>query len=178
MRETKIIEEIERKNETAICEVMDKYSRLLWLTASAVLCTAGSAEDVEECVADAFIYLWEHPEKFDAARGSLKSWLTVIVRTKAIDRYRALVRKQEIPLKETLLSREAGLAERVIEREGRAMLVAAVCGLEETDREILLRRYCYEQKPKEIALAMDMSVKQVDNHLYQTKRKLREVLSD
>ena len=38
--------------------------------------------------------------------------------------------------------------------------------------------YYYDQKPKEIALAMDMSVKQVDNRLYQTKLKLRESLSN
>ena len=30
---------------------------------------------------------------------------------------------------------------------------------------------------KEIALALDLNVKQVDNHLYRAKRKLREVLA-
>ena len=50
--------------------------------------------------------------------------------------------------------------------------------LGEPDREILVRRYYYEQKPKEIALALNLSVKQVNNRLYQTKQKLREALSN
>lgn len=48
--------------------------------------------------------------------------------------------------------------------------------LEEPDREILLRRYYYDQKPREIAMALDMPVKHVENHLYRTKRRLRETL--
>ena len=65
-----------------------------------------------------------------------------------------------------------------MKEETRNALIAAINALGEPDREILIRRYYYEQKPKEIALAMDMSAKQVDNRLYQTKLKLREALSN
>lgn len=65
----------------------------------------------------------------------------------------------------------------VLETETRRALLAAIHALGEPDREILIRRYYYEQKPKEIALALDLSVKQVDNRLYQTKLKLRKTLS-
>ena len=41
------------------------------------------------------------------------------------------------------------------------------------DREILLRRYYFGQKPREIAAALGLDKKQVDNRLYQTKRRLR-----
>ena len=63
------------------------------------------------------------------------------------------------------------------EAEDRQSLLKAVDGLEEPGREILVRRYCFGQKPKEIALALDLNVKQVDNHLYRAKRKLREVVA-
>ena len=71
-----------------------------------------------------------------------------------------------------------GMADAINAREARQALRAAVDALGEPDREILIRRYYYNQKPREIALALDMRVKQVDNRLYQTKRKLREALSD
>ena len=45
--------------------------------------------------------------------------------------------------------------------------------LGEPDREILLRRYCWDQKPREIAAALDLPVKQIDNRLYRTKQSLR-----
>ena len=50
---------------------------------------------------------------------------------------------------------------------------AAPDALTEPDREILLRRYYFGQKPREIAAALGLDKKQVDNRLYQTKRRLR-----
>jgi RNA polymerase sigma-70 factor (ECF subfamily) len=62
-------------------------------------------------------------------------------------------------------------------RETKKELIAAVNALGEPGREILVRRYYYEQKPREIALALGMTVKQVDNSLYRSKRALRQVLT-
>lgn len=69
-----------------------------------------------------------------------------------------------------------GIIDDILKEETRRALIAAINALGEPEREILIRRYYYEQKPKEIALALDMNVKQVDNRLYQTKLKLREAL--
>lgn len=69
--------------------------------------------------------------------------------------------------------RPAGRAEALLAGERRAALNAAVDALAEPDREILLRRYYFGQKPREIAAALGLDKKQVDNRLYQTKRRLR-----
>ena len=177
MKDEKIIEAISRGQGEAMNQVIEKYSRLLWPIASAVLVNVGSEQDVEECVADAFIYLWQYPEKFDPAKGSLKSWLCLVARSRAIDRYRQIVRKGELPLEEAVLSASVGLQEEMIGRETRQELVAAVNALGEPGREILVRRYYYNQKPRQIALALGMTVKQVDNSLYRSKRQLRRALS-
>lgn len=161
----------------AMNRVMGKYSRLLWPIASAVLKNAGSEQDVEECVADAFIYLWQHPERFDPGRGTLKSLLCIVARTRAIDRFRQLSRKGTLPLEEAVLSASVGMQEELMSRETKKELIAAVNALGEPGREILVRRYYYEQKPREIALALGMTVKQVDNSLYRSKRALRQVLT-
>lgn len=172
-----VITAISHGDEDAMSRVINKYSRLLWPIASAVLCNAGSEQDVEECVADAFIYLWQHPEKFDAGRGSLKTLLCIIVRSRAIDRYRELTRKGTLPLEEAVLSAGTGLQEKLLQEETRRELLAAVKALEEPNREILIRRYYHDQKPREIALAMNLTVKQVDNSLFRSKRQLRQVLT-
>lgn len=176
------------KDETIICAlrsreadvmntVIDKYSRLLWPIADAVLKNAGSAQDVEECVADAFIFLWEHPEKFDPARGSLKSWLCIVARSRAIDRYRQITRRNTVSLEETVLADSFGMQEELLRQETRKELLAAINALGEPGREILVRRYYYDQKPRQIALALGLTVKQVNNSLYHTKRLLREALT-
>ena len=177
LNDEKIITAIKKRSEATINEIITKYSKLLWSVAEAVLSHVGSVQDVEECVADTFIYLWEHPEKFDHQRGKLKTWLSIVARTQAVNRYREITKRNILPLEDTDFVDQLDVADSVLEVETRQALLAAVNALGEPDREILIRRYYYDQKPKEIALALDMSVKQIDNRLYQTKRRLREMLT-
>ena len=178
LKDTELMEKIKHRDEAAMGEVIDKYARLLWSTAEPVLRGIGTVQDVEECVADAFIYLWEQPQKFDAERGSLKSWLVIVARSRAMDRCRGLARHSAISLEDALLADTVGPVEHIIKEERRQTLAAALAMLSEQDREILLRRYCCGQKPREIARGMGLTVRQVDNRLYQTKRKLRETMGD
>ena len=157
--------------------VMDKYARLLWNIAAAVLKCGGNEQDIEECVADAFIYLWRNPGKFRPEQGSLKSWLCIIVRSRAIDRFRQNMRNSALPLEEAALVESVGLQEILLQKETKAAVAEAVGLLEEPNREILIRRYYFGQKPKEIALALGLTVKQVDNSLYRSKQQLRARLS-
>lgn len=178
MKEEKLHRALLDRDERVLGSIIDKYSRLLWPIAAAVLKNTGTEEDVEECVADAFIFLWEHPEKFRPERGSLKSFLCILVRSRAIDRYRKLVNQDALSLEEAVLTDGLGMQEALLARETRRELVAAVNALGEPGREILIRRYYYGQKPREIALALGLNVKQVDNSLYRSKRFLRQALQE
>lgn len=176
MKDEAVIRGIRARDGEIISWVMDKYARLLWPIADAVLKNVGSTQDVEECVADAFVHLWEHPEKFDPGRGKLKSYLCILVRSRAIDRYRELMRQSALPLEEAALAETLVLQEDYLKKEEYRELLAAVKTLKEPDREILVRRYYLEQKPRQIAQALGLTVKQVDNRLYHTKQHLRRVL--
>ena len=166
------------RDERAIDRLINKYSRLLWSVVCAALAGFADSGEAEECVADVFIYFWQHPEKFDSRRGDLKTWLCVLARSRAIDRYRSLSRRQTEVLGGALPSPEPALEDRLIYAEDKERLAAALEMLSETDREILLRRYYHRQKPAEIALALDMKVKTVDNRLYLAKKQLKELLDD
>lgn len=178
MKDEAAVIAIGNRDADAMNAVINKYARLLWPIADAVLKNAGNRQDVEECVADAFIYLWEHPEKFDPRRGTLKSFLCIVVRSRAIDRYRELSRRSTLPLEEAVLAQTFGMQEELLREETRRELLAAVNSLGEPGREILVRRYYYDQKPREIARALGMTVKQVDNSLYRSKRSLRQALTE
>lgn len=170
MQEKNIIDAIKAGDEQAMQKIICRYSRLLWSIVGAALSQVGTTEDMEECVADVFIDLWEHPQKYDESRGSLKAWLSVIARNKAIDRYRQKTKIQTIPLEETVLA-QMGVEPEMENREG---LQEALAELTEEEREILLRRYVYQQKPKEMAVALGLSVKQIENRLYRIKAKMRK----
>ena len=167
MTDEKTAAALAARSERAVADVIARYSRHLYTVAAAALRGVGTEQDAEEAAADAFVYLWEHPEKFDPRRGSLKTWLSVVARSRALDRSR------EIELADPL-----GVPEALLAGERRAALNAAVDALAEPDREILLRRYYFGQKPREIAAALGLDKKQVDNRLYQTKRRLRASVTD
>ncbi len=177
MTEGAMIRDLKNQDEKAIQEAILKYSRLLWPIVQAVLQNVGSQQDAEECVADVFIQLWQHPESFDPSRGSLKTWLCLVARSKAIDRYRILSRHATIPLDSAMMATRLGLQEAFLLQENRRELRRAIDALQSHERDILIRRYYFEQKPRQIALALGLSVKQVDNSLYRSKQKLKAVLT-
>ncbi len=178
MKDAAILEAIRNREEHGLSACIDQYAKLLWKTASAVLVPIGSEQDVEECVADVFITFWEHPDAFDPSRGKLKSFLCIVARNRALDRCRQILRHSTVPLEETVLISDLGAEEALLLRENQKEIYTAIHSLNETMQEILVRRYYYDQKQKEIALALNLTVKQVDNSLYRAKRQLKTALSE
>ena len=70
MNDKKIISAIEARDEQMLAFVVQKFSKLLWKIAASILINAASVQDVEECVADVFIYLWQYPESMILTRRS------------------------------------------------------------------------------------------------------------
>ena len=165
MNDRKIISAIIHQDEQALAFAVQKYSRLLWKTAASVLANAASVQDAEECVADVFIFLWQHPEKYNPEKAKLSSWLSMIAKARAIDRYRRIIKKRELPIEEIVVEslEYAKIGPSDQEKE---KLRACIDELDEKERDLIIRRYYYEQKPAEIAIALELSKKQVENKLF------------
>ena len=175
LSDKKIISAITARDERMLAFVVQKYSKLLWKIAASILINAASVQDVEECVADVFIYLWQYPEKYDPDKAKLSSWLSVVARSKAVDSYRRITRKREVSMEEILME-SLGHAENNVADEEKDKLRSCIEGLDEKEKELVIRRYYYEQKPAEIAVALDMPKKQVENRLYYVRQKLRKMM--
>lgn len=48
----------------------------------------GSLSDAEEVLQEIFLYIWNHPRRYDSARSSVATWLMLLARSRAIDRLR------------------------------------------------------------------------------------------
>ncbi len=83
MTDEKIIELLFARDERALAAIEEKYKSLCRYTAGNFL---NSAEDVEECINDVLLSLWEHipPERPE----SLPAYITVLVRNEAKRRTR------------------------------------------------------------------------------------------
>ena len=176
MSDEKVLLAISNKDEQVMAAVMQKYTKLLWKIVSAVLVDTASVQDVEECVADVFIEFWLYPNKYNPKRGKLSSWLSMVARSKAIDRYRQTVKKKEVSIDDEIVVYHSEILTGIVRKEEQVKLSSYVETLDGLDKEILIRRFYYEQKPKEIAVALNLPKKQIENHLYQTKLKLRKMM--
>ena len=78
--------------------VLDQYGKLLRTVADALL--PGYPEEAEECVQDALWAYVDGIQTWDPARGSEKTYLCVLVRSRAKDRRRRLTARREDSLEE------------------------------------------------------------------------------
>jgi RNA polymerase sigma factor (sigma-70 family) len=76
-------------DQAALAQVYDRYGSLVFGLARRILRDEALAEDVTQ---EVFLFLWEHPERFDPARGTLRSWLGLLAHRRSVDRVRAEVR--------------------------------------------------------------------------------------
>ena len=100
-----IVTGLKSGDQGAMAELYDRYSSVVYAVALRVLGDTGSAEDVLQ---EVFLQLWRNPSAFDAARGSLGSWLAVITRNRAIDSLRK--RRPETDIEDVVLSVSPDLA--------------------------------------------------------------------
>jgi RNA polymerase sigma factor (sigma-70 family) len=69
-------------DETALAELYDAFGPAVHRLASHVTRDWTAAQDVTQ---EVFVYVWEHPSRFDPDRGQLRSWLCVMAYRRAVD---------------------------------------------------------------------------------------------
>jgi RNA polymerase sigma-70 factor (ECF subfamily) len=74
-------------DESALAELYDRHAGAMLGVALRIL---KLRQDAEDLVHDVFVEAWQKAADFDAARGSVRSWLLVRVRSRGVDRLRSL----------------------------------------------------------------------------------------
>lgn len=100
-----LVAAIRSGKESAMAELYDRYSAVVYSVSLRVLGDTGAAEDVLQ---EVFLQLWRNPDLFDSSRGNLAPWLAVIARNRSIDVLRK--RRPETDVEDVLLSVEPDLA--------------------------------------------------------------------
>ena len=75
---------VARGDERALAALYDCSGALVFGLALRIL---GNYEDAEEITVDVFAQVWRKAADFDLKRGNPAAWLTVLARSRAIDRY-------------------------------------------------------------------------------------------
>src|SRR5690349_12906662 len=77
-------------DDRALVEAFDQLAPSVYGGALRVLGHGSAAQDV---VQDVFVELWSHPDRYDPAAGSLRTYLIVLARHRAVDLVRSELRR-------------------------------------------------------------------------------------
>jgi RNA polymerase sigma factor (sigma-70 family) len=171
---TNFIKRLKKKNEDALEYIIDAYMPLVKTIATKILHNQNRL-DVDECINDVFLTVWQNVQQFKGEPEDFKKWIGMITKYKAIDRYRqAEKRNAREHRDESLLEKSStpGTDISVLRREEKNELLAAISQLEELDRDIFIMKYYLDLTNIEIADQLTLSKAAVDNRLYRGKKKL------
>jgi RNA polymerase sigma-70 factor (ECF subfamily) len=80
-----LVARIADRDEAALAVLYDRFAGTLLAIGTRILGSAGEAEDV---VQEVFLQVWRQAGRYDPARASVSGWLSLITRSRAIDRLR------------------------------------------------------------------------------------------
>ncbi|WP_284645428.1 sigma-70 family RNA polymerase sigma factor [Paenibacillus silviterrae] len=178
IREDHVLQELRRRSPQALELLMNEYSGVLYSLASRIMNGLGSPQDLEECISDVFVEAWNKSEEYDEHRGSVRTWLLILTKYKALDYRRRLSKRTGVEaMKEDLPSRDESVEQTVLSYEDSQAVIYAVNELPEPDRQIVFQRYFLYEPLEAIAERYSMTKKAVENRLYRSRVQLRSKLS-
>ena len=181
--EEKILALLIEKPEKGLEKLMNTYAGLVYTIVHNKLYPNCSKEDVEECVSAIFYEVYENRNSIDLSKGSLKSFLAVLAKRRAIDIFRKKEKVLGMVVSLEAYSNEGIIEEKLsssvatgAEGETKELILESMKSLGEPDNEIFIRKYYFGQSTKIIAKLLGLKENTVDKKVSRGLVKLRGIL--
>ena len=157
---------IQNGEEEALEDIIGQYGGII---KSIIIKKLGNyPEYTEECINDIFIAIWEHIDKYDPSRSSLKNWIAGIARYKCLDYLRKVYKDK----REQSINGQVQVDISYIETEIEEDLDHILGGLSDIDKRIVKFRFIEGYSIEEISDQLSLSKKTVYNRIYYAKQKI------
>lgn len=168
---------IGRYRQEALAEAYRRHAGAVFALARRLLNEHNLAEEV---VQEVFFRLWDAPEKFDAARGSLRSYLLAQCHGRSVDLIRSEQSRRQREVKEHRQRAEAGYD---VEHEVWDLAVAehvreALVDVPEDERKAIELAYFQGHTYREVALILNQPEGTVKSRIRAGMRRMRRSLAD
>jgi len=167
-------------DDRALGLVYDRYGSLVYGLARRVTSSTAAAEEITQ---EVFVQFWEHADRFDAAKGSLRAFLGAITHRRSVDWVRSEARRRE---REARTSQDAatGTVATVVDittelgaQDTAARVRAAVETLPLEQREAVVLAYFGGLTFREVAASLGLPEGTAKSRLRLALGKLAAVLS-
>lgn len=177
--ELALIASVAAGDAKALATLYDRYGSLLMGLAMKIL---DDKAEVEDLLHDVFVEVWQKAGTYDPARGSVRSWLCLRMRSRALDRSRLSRRTRSKPLAEPNSAEGSGVelvadipSQKVMQR-GR--LLVALESLADPLRTVISMAYFRGLSCSEIAQNLGIPIGTVKSRLAGARKGLERALSD
>lgn len=167
---------LKKRDDDAFDYLITAYSKLLW----AVGARSGvhNNMDLEEIISDVFLRFWQHPEKFNPEKGSLKTYLCIMTKSMTRNKWQKVQKFKQEPLTEINEDAQQLISDELDEKEAWQELYNLILTFDEPTRQLLFWRIFCDLSPLEIAERTKLTSKEIDNYLYRGRKKLRHLVNE
>lgn len=173
LEDVELIREAARGEVGAITCVYDRFAGLLLAMAEKILGDRPMAEDL---VHDVFLEVWRHAAAYDPSRGSVRTWMLVRLRSRALDRLRSAKTRREVGTPDDAPQAAAEPGEDPSLEPDRKAIRRALAELPLEQREVLELAYFQGLTSSEIAERMGSPLGTVKSRTAAALAKLRAAM--
>ena len=137
----------------------DLYQRHLPGVLVVVRSVLGDAPQVAEIAQDVFLEVWRRAQQYDATKGSVRGWLSLIARSRALDQARRKSHRYKVALEEEPAGNSHAPAADAIR------LPEALAVLSSKEREVILLSYLEELTSSEMAQRLGIPIGTVKSRI-------------
>lgn len=174
-----LMEAIVSGDSSALEEMYDRHSGLVFTLCLRILCDRSDAEDL---LTDVFWELWSRADRYDAGRGSPLTYLLTMARSRSIDRRRTSARHRKVqrdtdldgPVAQEGDSSQTSPLQGAMSKELAQTIRVALGRLEPAQRQAVELSFFDDLSHSEIAERLGKPLGTVKTHIRQGLIRLRE----
>ena len=177
MSDAQLVTSVARYSEVALAEAYRRHGGAVFGLAKRVLNNPTDAEDVTQ---EVFLRLWNQPDRFDPARGSLRSFLLAQAHGRAVDAVRSSCSRRAREARDALRTAESpyDMQREVWDLAVADQVASAMGSLPEEERRAIELAYFDGLTYREVAQLLDQPEGTVKSRIRNGMRRMRAVLAD
>lgn len=162
-----------RGDRSALAALYDLHAPLLVGLVRRIL---GSREEAEDVVHDVFLEAWRRAADYDETRGSVRTWLVLRARSRALDRKKSAAVSKTITTAESRWLDVLGGGDDASDAPDCALVRRVLMGLPEDQRTVLLLGYFEGLSSSEIAERIRVPIGTVKSRVAAALARLRQAV--
>lgn len=163
-------------DRAALAQIYDRYGAVMMAIGQRILRNEREAEDL---LHDVFLEVWRHAADYEPTRGSVRSWLVMRLRSRALDRLKSAAHTRVVSLETVTIPEPTTTADHDPKfPQDQQRIREALARLPADQQQVIEQAYFEGFSLSEIATQQGAPLGTIKSRLARALTKLREVLRD